>query len=88
MAEPEAPVTREAETGGLCCCVALIKREKGEMEWMDMQRCHGTTSGPDDPFCPDCTPRHENDPGVLSGMVRVEARLPRSAEDPKDRGDR
>lgn len=51
-----------------CCCV--IEDSAG------IHPCPRTTSGPDDPFCAECTARHGTHWDVIQGTARVTARLP------------
>ena len=68
--EIDAP-QRETEEM-LCCCVLV---HPGETEGDIDTLCNVKTSGPDDPFCSDCSDRHKDHIGVKSGYVKVTARL-------------
>jgi len=64
-----------------CCCVLVHVEIHTEVS------CHMYTSGPDDPFCADCTPRHVDESNVKEGKVKVTQRVPRKESDevqPKD----
>lgn len=56
---------------GMCCC-HLINHATG------MERsCRGTTTGPDDPFCEACTPRHPDRADLVAqGIMTITARMP------------
>jgi hypothetical protein len=73
MSEVETP-QRVKEQYSLCCCVLIRTHDGGEVP------CGQYTSGPDDPFCAICEPRHFNEAQVVGGLVKVSQRLRRKAE--------
>lgn len=73
MSEVDAP--QRVETQEYSCCCVLVQIPGGQEV-----TCGGYTSGPDDPFCTICEPRHFNEAQVLAGLVRVSQRLPRKEE--------
>ena len=64
---------REVVEETICCCV-MIRPKTGQE-----RVCENLTSGPDDPFCDNCTERHHDVASVMSGYEVVTARLPEPA---------
>jgi hypothetical protein len=63
------PPERTAEKV-LCCCVLVAVEEEREPV-----PCNMETSGPDDPFCFECTDRHIDQVPVVEGHLEVTAKM-------------
>jgi hypothetical protein len=70
MSEIEVPERGTEDV--LCHCVLI---HTGQNEGDPDTLCNVKTSGPDDPFCKDCSDRHKDHIGVVTGYVKVTARM-------------